>query len=74
MSDITTTLRTVCGHDSHSVAGCLNCEAADEIETLRERPRHANDCPCTCLPLGNVRAAPRPEWASWSQSDRGGVE
>jgi hypothetical protein len=26
------TLRKRCGHDSHSVDGCLNCEAADQIE------------------------------------------
>ena len=35
MSDITTKLRLVCGHDSRSVDGCLHCEAADEIERLR---------------------------------------
>lgn len=36
--DFTTKLRAACGHDSRSVDGCMNCEAADEIERLR---RHA---------------------------------
>ena len=35
MTDITMALRTACGHDSRSVDGCTNCEAADEIERLR---------------------------------------
>lgn len=33
--DLTTKLRAACGHDSRSVDGCTNCEAADEIERLR---------------------------------------
>ena len=36
MMDITTKLRAVCGHDSRSVDGCVNCEAADDIERLRQ--------------------------------------
>lgn len=33
--DVTMKLRAACGHDSRSVDGCVNCEAADEIEALR---------------------------------------
>jgi hypothetical protein len=33
--DLTTRLRAACGHDSRSVDGCTNCEAAEEIERLR---------------------------------------
>lgn len=47
--DVTTKLRAACGHDSRSVDGCTNCEAADEIERLRlaipaERERCAKLC------------------------------
>ena len=34
--DITMKLRADCGHDSRSVDGCTNCEAAEEIERLRK--------------------------------------
>ena len=33
--DVTTKLRVACGHDSRSVDGCTNCEAADMIESMR---------------------------------------
>jgi len=33
--DTTMKLRAACGHDSRSVEGCTNCEAADLIESLR---------------------------------------
>jgi hypothetical protein len=33
--DVTMKLRAACGHDSRSVDGCTNCEAADEIDRLR---------------------------------------
>ena len=33
--DITMKLRADCGHDSRSVDGCTNCEAADIVEDLR---------------------------------------
>lgn len=33
--DITMKLRIACGHDSRSIEGCDNCEAADLIEKLR---------------------------------------
>lgn len=47
--DVTMKLRAACGHDSRSVDGCTNCEAADEIERLRravlgERERCARIC------------------------------
>lgn len=28
-----TKLRTICGHDSRSVEGCIHCEAADQLES-----------------------------------------
>lgn len=31
-NELCRSLRKRCGHDSHSVDGCLNCEAADQIE------------------------------------------
>lgn len=33
--DVTMKLRAVCGHDSRSVDGCPNCEAADMIDCMR---------------------------------------
>jgi hypothetical protein len=36
MMSIVDALRRRCGHDSRSVEGCLDCEAADEIERLRK--------------------------------------
>ena len=33
--DITAQLRRICLHDSRSVPGCLTCEAADTIESMR---------------------------------------
>jgi len=33
--DVTMKLRAACGHDSRSVDGCTNCEAADMIESMR---------------------------------------
>lgn len=35
--DVTTKLRAACGHDSRSVEGCANCEAADMIDAFRNR-------------------------------------
>lgn len=35
---IVNALRARCGHDSRSVEGCLDCEAADEIERLHRAP------------------------------------
>lgn len=41
--DVTMKLRAACGHDSRSVDGCTNCEAADEIDSLRaHRARSVN--------------------------------
>lgn len=33
--DVTMKLRAACGHDSRSVDGCPNCEAADMIDCMR---------------------------------------
>ena len=46
--DITSQLRTICGHDSRSVDGCVTCEAADDIETLR-RAIHLEREKCAVL-------------------------
>ena len=35
--DITNELRLICGHDSHDVDGCVTCEAATLIESLRQQ-------------------------------------
>lgn len=34
VAHIPSALRRACGHDSRSVEGCLNCEAADHIAAL----------------------------------------
>ena len=36
MIDHPSELRRICGHDSRTVDGCVTCEAADEIERLRD--------------------------------------
>jgi hypothetical protein len=36
-------LRKICGHDSFSVDGCVTCEAADEIESLRAKVAELED-------------------------------
>ncbi len=35
--DITNELRLICGHDSYDVDGCVTCEAATLIESLRQQ-------------------------------------
>lgn len=35
--DTTNELRLICGHDSHDVDGCVTCEAATLIESLRQQ-------------------------------------
>lgn len=35
--DITNELRLKCGHDSHDVDGCVTCESATLIESLRQQ-------------------------------------
>ncbi len=40
--DITNELRLICGHDSHDVDGCVTCEAATLIESLRQQLAEAN--------------------------------
>lgn len=51
--DVTMQLRAACGHDSRSVDGCVNCEAADEIERLRAAAqrdaRRLNFAAANCL-------------------------
>jgi hypothetical protein len=67
--DVTMKLRVACRHDSRSVAGCTNCEAADEIEALRRmvadqrKTTHEGECrypDCHC-PLD---APADPDWCA----------
>jgi len=39
--DVTMKLRAACGHDSRSVDGCTNCEAADMIDAFRAGVLHS---------------------------------
>lgn len=59
MTDVTMKLRSACGHDSRSVEGCANCEAADEIERLRSLHRQAKTLIAEC------RAALAEELSAW---------
>jgi hypothetical protein len=59
MSDITTKLRVVCGHDSRSVAGCTTCEASDMIDDLRRmlaKARAPQSPAAQAEPVGNMQA------------------
>jgi hypothetical protein len=41
--DVTMKLRAACGHDSRSVDGCTNCEAADMIDAFRAGVLHSGN-------------------------------
>ena len=57
--DTTIRLRAACGHDSRSVDGCINCEAADEIERLRNADYRSAALIAEC------RAALAEELSAW---------
>lgn len=58
MSDITQRLIVACGHDSRTVDGCANCEAADTIDALRAELAIASEALHHCQCALSAKAAP----------------
>ena len=59
MTDTTTKLRAMCGHDSWSATDCAHCDAADDIDALRARLATAEKLITEC------RSALAEELSAW---------